>query len=180
MAEWAYVENNNIAELHDLLPANWRNYSGLNLSIDNVEFLNSIGWYKVTKVEVLYSPNEQVIVGYDYAFENNQVLETPKFHTYTFEEHQNNQEDVARRFFEDLRTERNKRLAETDFTQLLDVSEKFTEEEKQQWKNYRQQLRDMPDMYSTVRLLDWPNKPTSNLKSPPIVQPTEPTNESPI
>ena len=67
-----------------------------------------------------------------------------------------------------LREERNKRLAETDWTQLKDIDLDFIRERN--WKNYRQALRDLPaksnpklnsggelDMSSVT----WPDKPSS-------------------
>ena len=67
-----------------------------------------------------------------------------------------------------LREERNKRIAETDWTQLKDVDLDIIRERN--WKNYRQALRDLPtksnpklnsngdlDMSSVT----WPDKPSS-------------------
>ena len=68
----------------------------------------------------------------------------------------------------ELRIERNRRLAETDWTQLKDIDLDIIRERN--WKNYRQALRDLPaksnpklddygglDMKSVV----WPDKPSS-------------------
>ena len=67
-----------------------------------------------------------------------------------------------------LREERNKLIAETDWTQLKDIDLDIIRERN--WKNYRQALRDLPaksnpklddygglDMKSVV----WPDKPSS-------------------
>ena len=67
-----------------------------------------------------------------------------------------------------LREERNRRLAETDWTQLKDIDLDIIRERN--WKNYRQALRDLPaksnpkltesgqlDMSSVT----WPDKPSS-------------------
>ena len=67
-----------------------------------------------------------------------------------------------------LREERNKLIAETDWTQLKDIDLDIIRERN--WKNYRQALRDLPaksnpkldsfgnlDMKSVV----WPTKPSS-------------------
>ena len=67
-----------------------------------------------------------------------------------------------------LRQERNKRIAETDWTQLKDIDLDIIRERN--WKNYRQALRDLPaksnpkldsngnlDMTS----VSWPDKPSS-------------------
>jgi hypothetical protein len=77
MANFVLIENNEIVEYHDLLPKTWRNISGLNLAQDDEGFLNSLGWYKVTKVELFPIEGQQYIDGYTYTFENNLVYETP-------------------------------------------------------------------------------------------------------
>ena len=69
--------------------------------------------------------------------------------------------------FKLLREERNKRIAETDWTQLKDIDLDIIRERN--WKNYRQALRDLPaksnpklnsfgelDMTSVT----WPTKPS--------------------
>ena len=57
---------------------------------------------------------------------------------------------------EDLRRERNRRLAETDFYALSDVTM------SDDMKTYRQNLRDLPDGKDTVEKCEnvtWPTKP---------------------
>ena len=70
--------------------------------------------------------------------------------------------------FKLLRIERNRRLVETDWTQLKDIE--FDLIRERNWKNYRQALRDLPSK-STPKLnsngdLDmssviWPDKPST-------------------
>ena len=67
-----------------------------------------------------------------------------------------------------LRIERNKLIAETDWTQLKDIDLDIIRE--RDWKNYRQALRDLPSK-STPKLdvngeldmtsVTWPDKPSS-------------------
>ena len=66
-----------------------------------------------------------------------------------------------------LREERNRRLAETDWTQLKDIDLDIIRERN--WKNYRQALRDLPaksnPKLDSVGNLDlssvtWPTKPS--------------------
>ena len=67
-----------------------------------------------------------------------------------------------------LREERNKLIAETDWTQLKDIDLDIIRERN--WKNYRQALRDLPSK-STPKLdsngnldmssVTWPDKPSS-------------------
>ena len=67
-----------------------------------------------------------------------------------------------------LREERNRRLAETDWTQLKDIDLDIIRERN--WKNYRQGLRDLPaksnpklDSYGNLDMssITWPTKPSS-------------------
>ena len=67
-----------------------------------------------------------------------------------------------------LREERNKLIAETDWTQLKDVDSDYIRERN--WKNYRQALRDLPaksnpklDSYGALDMssVTWPDKPSS-------------------
>ena len=67
-----------------------------------------------------------------------------------------------------LREERNKLIAETDWTQLKDIDLDIIRERN--WENYRQALRDLPSK-STPKLdsngfldmssVSWPDKPSS-------------------
>ena len=67
-----------------------------------------------------------------------------------------------------LRIERNRRLAETDWTQLKDVDLDLIRERN--WKNYRQVLRNLPsvsnpklDSYGDLDMssVTWPDKPST-------------------
>lgn len=54
-----------------------------------------------------------------------------------------------------LRTERNNRLAESDWTQLADAPVN-----REAWAAYRQTLRDMPNSTANPASPVWPEKPT--------------------
>jgi len=55
----------------------------------------------------------------------------------------------------DLRKERNRKLAETDWTQNRDV----TLSNDADWKTYRQALRDITKDYKSLEDVKWPEKP---------------------
>lgn len=55
-----------------------------------------------------------------------------------------------------LRSERDRRIAETDWTQLPDVPEAI----KSKWQTYRQALRDVPGNYTNMIDVVWPTKPS--------------------
>ena len=55
-------------------------------------------------------------------------------------------------------------LKESDWTQTLDIQSIKSSEWINSWKNYRQQLRDIPEKYSNTTnfnssSIDWPKKP---------------------
>ncbi len=67
-----------------------------------------------------------------------------------------------------MREERNRLIAETDWTQLKDIDLDIIREKN--WKNYRQALRDLPsksnpklDIYGNLDMssVNWPDKPSS-------------------
>lgn len=58
---------------------------------------------------------------------------------------------------EELRQNRNARLAETDWTQNPDVPEAT----KEKWREYRQALRDITINNSNVLGITWPEPPSS-------------------
>jgi hypothetical protein len=57
-----------------------------------------------------------------------------------------------------LRAERNRRLAATDWTQLADAH--LSQEKKDAWAAYRQELRDLPDELTDPTVVEWPLDPT--------------------
>lgn len=64
------------------------------------------------------------------------------------------------RAMNDLRIQRNRLLAATDWTQLADVT--FTAEEETAWRDYRQSLRDLPAGLTTadeVKAVEYPTAP---------------------
>ena len=56
----------------------------------------------------------------------------------------------------ELRNERTKLLIETDWMALSDSSIPLSDE----WKDYRQALRDIPSNYTSLDNVVWPTKPT--------------------
>jgi uncharacterized protein YihD (DUF1040 family) len=159
MANWALVENNQIKEVHDLLPKNWKNISGLNLSEFDNNFLKELGWHKVQKQHQEYDNTQYEIEKYFHEFINDVVIETlilkEKIQNPVLESENSNY------FFPDhLRNRRNELLLESDWTQLADVQKILTGEKKLKWSVYRQKLRDLPDEYSNnIDNFIWPEKP---------------------
>jgi hypothetical protein len=160
MANWVHVENNKITGQYDILPKNWRNVSGLDLSKDNVSFLKSLGWYPVTKQVDSYDDVNYYISGYDYEIRENDVLEK-----YVLSEKPENAPidlvALKTEFLNNLREVRDQKLSDSDWTQLVDVQNLFDEETKNKWMIYRQELRDITEIYLNNDIIDinqvnWP------------------------
>jgi hypothetical protein len=66
---------------------------------------------------------------------------------------------VVVRKWEELREERNKRIAQTDYLFTSDYPH-ATEEVKQAWLDYRQSLRDLPANTEDPSDPTWPQEPT--------------------
>jgi hypothetical protein len=161
MANWAYTENNEVVGQYDILPKNWQNISGLNLAINNLSFLKSVGWYPVTKDHESFDNSIYYISGYEYELRENDVLETIVL-TEKEPEHVPDFSTLKYQFIEELRIIRNQKLLESDWTQLVDVQNLFDETTKNQWVIYRQNLRDITEEYSENEVVDinnvnWPS-----------------------
>jgi hypothetical protein len=158
MAEYVLVENGVITEYHGALPQNWRNISGLYLLKDDVPSLISLGWYPVKKVWVNYNSETERVTTHSYQIEEQWVTETPVVEPVpegeirTFEQKKSE-------FLDQLRNMRNDRLRDSDWTQLADCA--LSAEQQQQWRAYRQALRDLPAIYQdnqvvAIEDITWP------------------------
>lgn len=157
MAKWAFVENNEIKELHDFLPKNWRNVSGLYTLYKDLEALNALGWLPVQPNYGLYDPNQHTITALNHHVDGNVVVETPVY----VDRPQSLVEANKAAFMQQLREQRNARLAASDWTQLNDAMELMGAEQAAKWKLYRQALRDLPQQYQQTDVVDldavvWP------------------------
>jgi hypothetical protein len=159
MAEWVYIQNNEILEYHDKLPKSWRTISGLDKA--NITFLNSVGWFKVEKQYQSFDEKTHRTDGYNYEIQPDKVIETLNLIELSINEINEIENNRKQSFFSHLKTERNRRLLESDWTQLNDVIEKNTQQWTNSWKTYRQELRDIVqkyeqmDMYN-IEMIEWP------------------------
>lgn len=58
-----------------------------------------------------------------------------------------------------IRLRRNTKLDESDWTQLLDAP--LTTTKQDEWKVYRQSLRDIPQTFASPDKVVWPDEPTT-------------------
>jgi hypothetical protein len=61
---------------------------------------------------------------------------------------------IAKQKWNEIRSRRNSFLSQSDWTQLED-----SKENKEAWAGYRQELRDIPQTFSTPDGVIWPSKP---------------------
>ena len=61
---------------------------------------------------------------------------------------------IAEQKWNEIRSKRNSLLSQSDWTQLED-----SRENKEAWATYRQELRDIPQTFSTPETVVWPSKP---------------------
>lgn len=162
MAYFAYVENNQVVEVHDFLPQAWRNVSALNLLIDD-ELLKSLGWYRLTKNEIEYDSNLQYISEYAYSFDDGVAYETPVIKNYENVPTAPTQDQIFTNKIAMLRNTRDELLAKSDWTELPSVQSLHDDEWKSAWALYRQQLRDIPNLVITGEInideVTWPTSP---------------------
>lgn len=162
MAEWVHVKDGIIDEYHGALPKSWKNISGLDKGDE--DFLLSHGWYRVEKQYQSYDDDTQKIDGYNYQILSNKVVESLNIVNLTTEEISNKYEKIKQNFFNYLRTERNIRLEKSDWTQVNDLIDIKGQEWVNLWKNYRQDLRELPSKYENttdynISNIVWPNIP---------------------
>ena len=61
---------------------------------------------------------------------------------------------ISQQKWNEIRSKRNSLLSQSDWTQLED-----SRENKEVWATYRQELRDIPQTFSTPETVVWPSKP---------------------
>lgn len=149
MSNYALVEDGKIVTVVNTLPSSWKNISGLHHSKDNEKLLNSVGWYTIQK-----DKQSADIIGYDVKLVEGKPVGIPVY-----------QQPViitANDVMDTLRFRRDAYLAKSDWTQLQDVQTTKSQSWKDAWASYRQQLRDLPGIYSgasTIEEVNFPQPP---------------------
>jgi hypothetical protein len=162
MANYATVENNEVTGVYDFLPTNWKHISGLDKLESEIETLNLLGWYKVTKPVVPYDSSIQYIKTYEWQFIDGEVQELPVFDDIIPEDPVLTELKFNSAVYE-MRKIRDQLLAESDWTELPSVQALHDDEWKQKWATYRQTLRDYPNKWISGELniwsFNWPTIP---------------------
>ena len=81
---------------------------------------------------------------------------------YTFEILEKTPEEINEEEWQKTRTLRNELLLQSDIYVLSDRWESYTDEQKIAWKNYRQDLRNLPQSVANANNIIWPIKPSVN------------------
>ena len=159
---YVLVENGSIVKGPCVLPQNWMNISGFNLIQDQSTII-SYGWYPYTFVPYVGDMSNKVVINSIIEITETECIEYQQVRDKTPEEMAAETESK----WENIRSQRNVYLKDSDWTQLGDVQ--FTPDIEMAWKNYRKALRDITD-FPTPDQVVWPDPPPYS----PVVQPTGP------
>lgn len=154
MKLYCYTENGEVVEGPITLPMNWKNISNF-YALDD-ETLRSYGWYPYAKV----SDFKDIIVGSSFAIENNIVVETVETRDKTAEEIEAENNQILAEKWLTVRAQRDDLLKKSDIYVLVDRWNNMDSEEQQQWAEYRQLLRDIPQTYIDPDLVIFPTLPS--------------------
>lgn len=145
--KYCYIENNKIKQTVDVLPTNWKNISNFYI-LPNSE-LKKHGWLPVEEVEYNGTLTEGLHI------QESKVLQVITRSS----PQQINIEEQIQDQWAGVRYQRDELLLKSDKFVLFDVYEKFSNEKQQQIKDYRQQLRDIPQNSEGPDNIIWPKEP---------------------
>ena len=158
MAKYAHVQDGTITGVYDLLPENWRNISNFYLLENDSETLTSLGWKTIVKSNVSYQSDTQTLGNPTYTLFEDGVYEmievinlTPAVVVPVVALNETEllaiKTQIHEAAMQQLRIARDLLLADTDFTQLVDVIKINGELLTTEYETYRQSLRDLPNAY---------------------------------
>lgn len=170
MANWAYVENNSVVEVHDVLPENWKNISNLSASENDLALLKGFGWYPVNTVMPTIDQATQAYGDASFAFDPSTNTVTQTYAVTTISQMSDSDLFAQQRasFMQNLRNQRDVLLSKSDWTQTVDLVQAKGGVWTQAWAAYRQELRNLPETYNISPLdvvvdysqINWPAIPT--------------------
>ena len=148
---YAHVKDGSVDYL-GALPKSWGNVSNLHLSNGNDVYLKTIGWLPLVETNVTPGVNQTFNTDV-VTVEADRVLLIHSVRDMTAEEIIHRDED----YMGYLRTERNEKLVNSDWTQASDYPSfifPLSDAKRAEWSTYRQSLRDLP---ATVDITTWPD-----------------------
>jgi hypothetical protein len=158
MKRFALIENNEVQKIEEL-PINWKNISNFYiLNPDNPEELEVIkqnGWLPVETI----TDDKPVYVQTEYVIEDYCVKEIIITRDKTPEEIEEDNRAQINTEWALVRSKRNNLLTESDSDVVSDKWEIMSPEDKVAISTYRQNLRNIPQTFSTPGDVIWPVKP---------------------
>jgi len=172
MTRWAYVNSGNqVEELYYNLPESWRNISNLYALEHDPATLQTLGWYAVIDTTQPLTDNTQTYGGSVFAYDADTRTVTLSTPIIIVQQADGPSFDTLRnQFMHELRAKRDLKIAQSDWSQFPDVQALHDGDVTWQtsWIEYRQALRDLPELYNTQYLLAtdvnqiiWPTVPGS-------------------
>jgi hypothetical protein len=167
MAKYAYVNEGVVSELYEGLPTSWRNISGMNLLENDIQTLNSLGWFVVESNNIEINERTHKKIDTQYQVSYNSVIESPVIVELTQQEKDDKFQEFKNNFLMNIRGRRNQLLRDCEWTQATDLMEIRNQSWINTWKDYRQTLRDLPNRYKNFTTYEefdsnpliWPNIP---------------------
>lgn len=169
---WAYIDETGDIKEYGSLPKSWQNISNFFALESDKERLASLGWYRLVDMTVPVTNDFTEYHGeaeYSFSDESKTVTKIKPLLKKCPPSIQDQLPVYSRdEFFATLKAERNKRLADSDWTQSADLQAIKDEQWKSEWVEYRQKLRDLPEIYEQeqyshvldISEVDWPIIPS--------------------
>lgn len=143
MANYAIVKDGAIIELQDYVPVNWNNITNFIVYENDEAQLKQFGWYKIVKRVPQFNSYTQRLSAPRHSIENDVVYEDYDV-TQVISSNQEHYNEVQNNVLNQVRKARDKLLANSDWTQAVDIQQSKSPEWIDAWKTYRQNLRDLP------------------------------------
>lgn len=150
MKKYCYIENNKVALANQDLPKAWKNVSGFDNLPDSI--LKTYGWLPL----VIENGDKEIFVSSHYIIEEDIVREIITTRDKSEQEIKEEEEKQLAARWESIRSQRDELLKQSDLLVLIDRWENLTNERKEQIKNYRQALRDLPNIFNNPDEIIWP------------------------
>ncbi len=152
---YAHVKEDGSVDYLGGLPKSWGSVSNLHLSNGDDAYLKTIGWLPLVETNVTPTYNQTFDTDV-VTVEADRVLLIHRARDMTAEEKTTRDESHMGH----LRTERDKKLVASDWTQAPDYPAPLADAKKAEWAAYRQSLRDLPVTADVSAWPDvWPTEP---------------------
>jgi hypothetical protein len=153
MKQYCLIKNNQIVTGPESLPETWRNISNF-YALDNIT-LKRYGWLPYEVV----SENKQIIVSSTRQILVDKVVETIITRDKNLEEIQQEEQTMLQNKWLEVRNTRNELLKESDIYVLADRWSSMNPNQQQQWSQYREALRNIPQTFTNPNEVIFPIKP---------------------